>query len=124
MDAEGLKSVVFSRRSALKTGAATAFLLSQATLLEQLAAPVARADPAPTMFPDIQFDLGGFINPAFVVNDGAGNVTLQFAPVYTVFLPAQLTRTPTVGDQDVLDRALNTIENSYPASPGGGRRLK
>ena len=53
MDAEGLKSVVFSRRSALKTGAATAFLLSQATLLEQLASPVARADPAPTMFPDI-----------------------------------------------------------------------
>jgi len=119
MDAEGLKSVVFSRRSALKTGAATAFLLSQATLLEQLAAPVARADPAPPMFPDIQFDLGGFINPAFVVNDGAGNVTLQFAPVYNLLLPAQLTRTPTEHDQDVLSRALNTIENSYPASPAG-----
>jgi uncharacterized membrane protein YgcG len=119
MDAEGLKSVVFSRRSALKTGAATAFLLSQATLLEQLASPVARADPAPTMFPDIQFDLGNFIQPAFTVNDGAGNVTLQFAPVYTLFLPAQLTRTPMVRDQAVLDRALNTIENIYPASPAG-----
>ena len=119
MDAEGLKSVVFSRRSALKTGAATAFLLSQATLLEQLAAPVARADSAPMMFPDIQFDLGAFINPAFTVNDGAGNVTLQLPPVYTLFLPAQLTRTPTEHDQDVLNRALNTIENSYPASPAG-----
>jgi hypothetical protein len=119
MDAEGLKSVVFSRRSALKTGAATAFLLSQATLLEQLAAPVARADPAPMMFPDTQFDLGNFIRPAFVVNDGAGNVTLQLAPVYTLFLPAQLTRTPGPHEQDVLDRALNTIENSYPASPAG-----
>ena len=119
MDAEGLKSVVFSRRSALKTTAATAFLLSQATLLEQLAAPVARADPAPTMFPDIQFDLGAFIRPAFVVNDGAGNVTLQLPPVYNLLLPAQLTRTPTEHDQDVLNRALNTIENSYPASPAG-----
>ena len=119
MDAEGLKSVVFSRRSALKTGAATAFLLSQATLLEQLASPVARADPAPTMFPDIQFNLGSFINPAFTVNDGAGNVTLQLPPVYTLFLPAQLTRTPGPHEQDVLDRALNTIENSYPASPAG-----
>jgi hypothetical protein len=119
MDAEGLKSVVFSRRSALKTGAATAFLLSQATLLEQLASPVARADPAPTMFPDIQFDLGNFIRPAFTVNDGAGNVMLQLPPVYTLFLPAQLTRPPTAHDQDVLNRALNTIENSYPASPAG-----
>ncbi len=119
MDAEGLKSVVFSRRSALKTGAATAFLISQATLLEQLASPVARADPAPMMFPDIQFDLGAFIRPAFTVNDGAGNVTLQLPPVYTMFLPVQLTRTPTAHDQDVLNRALNTIENSYPASPAG-----
>jgi hypothetical protein len=119
MDAEGLKSAVFSRRSALKTGAATAFLLSQATLLEQLASPVARADTAPMMFPDIQFDLGAFINPAFTVNDGAGNVTIQLPPVYTLFLPAQLTRSPTPHDQDVLNRALNTIENSYPASPAG-----
>src|SRR5215469_1630070 len=119
MDAEGLKSAVFSRRSALKTGAATAFLLSQATLLEQLAAPVARADPAPAMFPDIQFNLGSFIRPAFTVNDGAGNVMLQLPPVYTLFLPAQLNRTPDLHDQDVLSRALNTIENTYPASPAG-----
>jgi hypothetical protein len=119
MDAEGLKSVVFSRRSALKTGAATAFLLSQATLLEQLAAPVARADSAPMMFPDIQFDLGAFINPAFTVNDGAGNVTLQLPPVYTLFQPVQLTRTPTLRDQVILDRALRTIEDHYAASPAG-----
>ena len=48
MDAEGLRSAVFSRRSALKAGAATAFLLSQAALLEHLAHPVARAEPATT----------------------------------------------------------------------------
>jgi len=119
MDAEGLRSAVFSRRSALKAGAGTAFLLSQTALLEQLASPVARADPAPTMFPDIQFDLGAFINPAEILNDGAGNVTVQFPPVYTLFQPVQLTRTPTPGDQATLDRALLTIENSYPASPSG-----
>ena len=119
MDAEGLKSAVFSRRSALKTGAATAFLISQATLLEQLASPVARADSAPMMFPDIQFDLGAFINPAFTVNDGAGNVTIQLPPVYTLFQPVQLTRTPTLRDQVILDRALRTIENHYAASPAG-----
>jgi hypothetical protein len=119
MDAEGLRSAVFSRRSALKAGAATAFLLSQAALLEQLASPVARADSAPAMFPDIQFDLGAFINPAEVLNDGAGNVTLQFPPVYTLFQPVQLSRTPTPNDQATLDQALRTIEDSFPASPAG-----
>jgi len=37
MDAEDLKGIVMNRRSALKRTAATAFLISQATLLEQLA---------------------------------------------------------------------------------------
>jgi uncharacterized membrane protein YgcG len=119
MDAEGLKSAVFSRRSALKAGAATAFLLSQAALLEHLAHPVARAGPSPTTFPDIQFDLGAFIKPAEVLDDGAGNVTLQFPPVYTLFQPVQLSRTPTPSDQATLDRALRTIEDSFPASPSG-----
>ena len=119
MDAEGLRSAVFSRRSALKAGAGTAFLLSQTALLEQLASPVARADPAPTMFPDIQFDLGAFINPAEILNDGAGSVTVQFPPVYTLFQPVQLTRTPTPGDQATLDQALRTIEDNFPASPSG-----
>jgi hypothetical protein len=119
MDAEGLRSAVLSRRSALKAGTATAFLLSQAALLEQLASPVARADSAPTMFPDIQFDMGAFINPAEVLNDGAGKVTIQFPPVYTLFQPVQLTRTPTPSDQASLDQALRTIEDSLPASPAG-----
>jgi hypothetical protein len=119
MDAEGLRSAVFSRRSALKAGAATAFLLSQAALLEHLAHPVARAEPSSTTFPDIQFDLGAFIKPAEVLNDGAGIVTLQFPPVYTLFQPVQLTRTPTPSDQATLDQALRTIEGSFPASPSG-----
>ena len=49
MDAEDLKSVVMSRRSALKRSAATAFLLSQAALLEQLASPLVRSASAATM---------------------------------------------------------------------------
>jgi hypothetical protein len=119
MDAEGLKAAVFSRRSALKGSAATALLLSQAALLEQLAAPVARAQSSTTTFPDIQFDLGAFINPAQVLNDGAGNITVQFPPVYSMFLPATLTRTPTVADQTTLANALTAIEANYPADPSG-----
>ena len=74
---------------------------------------------AATTFSDIQFDMGAFINPAVVLNDGAGNVTAQFPPTYAMFLPAKLNRTPTVADQTTLANALNTIEASYPASPSG-----
>src|SRR5450432_2926271 len=95
MDAEDLKSVVMGRRSALKRGAATAFLLSQAALLEQLASPLVRSASAATTFSDIQFDMGAFINPAQVLNDGAGSVTAQFAPTYALLQPVTLNRTPT-----------------------------
>jgi hypothetical protein len=119
MDAEGLKAAVFSRRSALKGGAATLFLLSQAALFETLAAPVARAGTTTTTFPDIQFDLGAFINPAQVLNDGAGNVTVQFPPVYTLFQPLTLNRTPTIADQATWADALTAIEAAYPPDPSG-----
>jgi hypothetical protein len=121
MDAEDLRGIVMSRRSALKRGAATAFLLSQAALFEQVGKTIIRPTPAmaATTFPDIQFDLGAFINPAVVLNDGAGNVTAQFRPTYTMFLPATLNRTPTVTDQTTLADALNTIEANYEASPSG-----
>jgi hypothetical protein len=110
-----------SRRSALKRGAATAFLLSQAALFEQVGKTIIRPTPAlaATTFPDIQFDLGSFISPAQVLNDGAGNVTAQFRPTYTMFLPAKLNRTPTTADQTTLANALNTIEANYEASPSG-----
>jgi hypothetical protein len=119
MDAEELKGIAFSRRSALKRGAATAFLLSQAALFEQLAFAPTRPAAAATAFSDIQFDMGAFINPAQTFNDGAGNVVAQFPPVYTMLLPAKLTRTPTTADQATLANALTTIEASYPASPSG-----
>jgi hypothetical protein len=119
MDIEELKGVVMSRRSALKRTAATTFLLSQAALLEQLAVAPVRSASAATAFSDIQFDLGAFMPPAQVFNDGAGNVTAGFGPVYTLFLPAKLNRTPTKADQTTLANALNTIEANYPASPSG-----
>jgi hypothetical protein len=119
MDAEELRGIVMSRRSALKRGAATAFLLSQAALLEQLASPIVRSAAAATTFSDIQFDMGAFINPAQVLNDGAGNVTAQIAPTYALLQPVKLNRTPTLADQTTLANALNTIEASYPASPSG-----
>ena len=85
---------------------------------DRLGAQAARLGSTPA-FPDIQFDLGAFINPAQVFNDGAGNVTAQLPPVYTLFLPVVLTRTPTADDQATLAKALDTIEASYPASPAG-----
>src|ERR1022692_535897 len=119
MDAEDLKGVAMSRRSALKRTAATAFLLSQATLLEQLASPLVRPASAATAFSDIQFAMGGFIRPAQVFNDGAGSVTAQFPPTYALLLPARLTRTPTVTEKHLLGHVLYTIEDNYPASPAG-----
>jgi hypothetical protein len=119
MDIEELKAVAMSRRSMLKRSAITTLLLTQAALLEELASPVVRPAAAATTFPDIQFDLGAFVRPAQVFNDGAGSVQAQFGVTYALFLPAKLNRTPTKADQAVLANALNTIEASYPASPSG-----
>jgi len=119
MDIEELEASAFSRRSALKRGAATALLLTQAAMLEQLVTAPMRPAAAAAGFSDIQFDIGAFINPAQIRNDGAGNVTVQFGPVFTLFLPARLNRTPTKADQAMLATALDTIEASYPANPGG-----
>src|SRR5216683_3280580 len=111
MDAEELKAVAMSRRSALKRSAATAFLLTQAALFEQLASPLVRPASAATAFSDIQFNLGAFVRPAQVFNDGAGNVTAQFGVTYALFLPAKLNRTPTKADQLTLFNALNNIRS-------------
>jgi hypothetical protein len=120
MDAEDLRAAVLSRRSAMKMGAGAAFLLSQAALFETIEKTIIRPPAAEAAtFSDIQFDMGAFINPAIVLNDGAGNVTAQFPPTYAMFLPAKLNRTPTLADQTTLANALNTIEASYPASPSG-----
>ena len=119
MDIEQLRGSIMSRRSALKKGALTAFLITQAAMFEELVITPARPAAAAAAFSDIQFDLGAFIHPAQIFNDGAGNVTAQFGTVFALFLPAVLNRTPTKADQLTLNNALLTIEAEYPASPSG-----
>ncbi len=117
-----------SRRSAIKRTAGIAgagLALSPIPLLEQVAAKPVRALADTTSrssqpaFSDIQFDIGAFINAAQTFNDGAGNVTAQFAPVFSLFQPLTLSRTPSVADQKVFANALDTIEDVFPASPSG-----
>jgi hypothetical protein len=108
----------FSRRSALKAGAA-AFLASQGALLEQLVVMPNRPSFAAPAFPDIQFDNGAFVHGPATFNDGAGNVVAQFGVTYALLAPARLTRNPTRADQATLANALATIEANFPASPSG-----
>jgi hypothetical protein len=103
----------------LKAGMA-GVVASQAAMLESLAVwpnrPVLAATPSPS---DIQFDIGAFIQPASVFDDGAGPVRAQFGPIFAVLAPAKLTRTPTRNDQQVLEDALQNIESHFAFSPSG-----
>jgi len=108
----------FSRRSALKAGAA-AMVASQAVVLEQLAFMPVRPAFATPSFSDIQFDIGAFVRPAQTFNDGAGNVVAQFGVTFALLTPARLNRTPTKTDQAKLANALATIEQFFDASPSG-----
>jgi hypothetical protein len=125
MDVQPGAEGAVSRRSAIKRSAGIAgagLALSGVPLLEQLAVKptsalaAAKSQPA---FSDIQFDIGNFINAAQTFNDGAGNVVAQFAPVFSLFQPLTLNRTPTVADQTTFASALNQIEEVFPASPSG-----
>jgi len=103
-----------TRRNLLKVGAAGA-LAAQVSLLEQVATAPERMALAAGPLPDIQFDIGNFIAPAFTVN----GVLVRFGPVYTLFAPARLTRNPNRNDQARLANALNSIEAALPFSPSG-----
>jgi hypothetical protein len=81
--------------------------------------PLRPALAATPSFSDIQYDIGAFIAPAQVFNDGAGNVTAQFGPTFSLLVPAKLNRTPSKTDQATLSNALSTIEANYAASPSG-----
>jgi hypothetical protein len=104
-----------TRRALLKAGVGAGVLGSVGALAVR---PVREAMAA-TQLPDVQFDLANFIPPAITVNDGAGNVTLRFATVFTTFATYQLTRTPNENDRSVLAGALQTIENHFSFSPSG-----
>jgi hypothetical protein len=107
-----------SRRTALKAGSA-AFLGSQMALFEGLSVAPQRLALAGNTPPDIQFDIGKFIAAPQTFNDGGGNVVAQFGPVFSLFVPATLTRNPTKADQATLANALNTIEANFAFSPSG-----
>ena len=124
MDIEEVKAAAMSRRSMLKRTAATTVLLSQAALLEQVLIAPARPALAAAAFTDIQFDLGQFMPAGTYAgvgtyNDGAGPITASFGPVFTLFAPIQLTRTPTKADQATLANALAAIEANFDPSPSG-----
>ena len=90
-----------SRRDVLKLGLAGA-LATELSMLDQLVQlPVRLAMAAAPRLPDIQFDIGNFIAPAFTVN----GVLVRFGPVFTFFTPAKLTRTPSAQDQAVFSRS-------------------
>jgi hypothetical protein len=102
-----------SRRTVLKAGLGTA-LASQLAFFEELVNAPERRVSAATL-PNIQFDIGNFIGPAQTIN----GVQVRFGPVFVLFVPLRLNRTPTRTDQTVLANALNTIEAVYPFSPAG-----
>jgi hypothetical protein len=103
-----------SRRTALKIGAAGA-LATQAGMLETLATMPNRLALAAGTLPNIQFDIGNFIPPAFTVE----GVLVRFGPVFTAFFPGKLTRTPVLDDQKRLENALGRLEQAFPFSPKG-----
>ena len=104
-------SLDLSRRTVLKAGSVGAML----AMLEGLAWKPARPALAATELPDIQFDIGGFIQPATAV-DG---VQVQFGPVHTKFMFGNLKRLPTKAEQTAFAAALDTLESVYEFSPAG-----
>ncbi len=115
-----------SRRNALRAGFGVA-VAAQLAMIEQVAFTPNRAEAATSPraatsssgFPAIQYDIGNFIAPPVTLNDGAGNITAQFGPVFTYIVPATFTRTPTFNDLSTFDYAMNTIEDFYSFSPSG-----
>ncbi len=108
--------VPVSRRNLLKLGLLGS--VAAATTLagiDALAWAPLRNIAEAASFPNIQFDIGNFLGPVVTYNQ----VPIQFGPVYTVFLPARLNRTPSKSDQTVLAGALNAIESHYAFTPSG-----
>lgn len=104
-----------TRRSLLKLGVMSATAASALATIDTLAWAPKRLAMAATAFPDIQFDIGKFINPAQTF----AGVPAQFGPVFTFMQPIRLNRTPTKADQTTLANALSTIEANYAFSPSG-----
>ncbi len=112
------KPRALSRRTVLKLGAvglASAATLGLVESLALLPRRVALAAPVAAGLPDIQFDIGNYIAPIQTIN----GLQFHFGPIFTLFVTARLTRTPTKQDQQTLADALSTIEDNYTFSPSG-----
>ena len=135
MPLDDYKGPRLSRRNAIKAGFGVA-VAAQLAMIEQAAFTPARAAAATlpatpgtgaspratanaSSLPTIQFDIGNFIAAPVTLNDGAGNVTAQFGPVFQYIVPATLLRQPNVNDISGMDYALNTVEDHYAFSPSG-----
>jgi len=125
MPLNDFKTPRISRRNAIRAGFGVA-VAAQLAMMEQVAFTPNRAFAATPSAPNatgpapiIQFDFGSLIAAPVTLNDGAGNVTAQFGPVFTFIVPATLTRAPTRNDQLVLNNALGSIEQLYDFSPSG-----
>jgi hypothetical protein len=110
-----------SRRTMLRAGIVAATAAAFGGL--ELASPVQRqAFAAPAALPDIQYAIGSYLAPAVLIAEPgapAGGTMFGFGPVYTLFLTAKLSRTPTKADRLVLEQALRTIEARYAFSASG-----
>jgi hypothetical protein len=104
-----------SRRGLLIGSTATAAALTVPEMLKQLSWIPERQALAATTLPDIQFDLSAFM-PGAMTFDG---IVVGMPPVHTIFLTAQLARSPSKADAARMESALSTIEAHYPFSPGG-----
>jgi hypothetical protein len=98
---DALRTAV-KRRTALKVGAGLLAAAAQLTVLDRLARLPARTAPNGGPPSDIQHDIGASV-----------------APVFTAFVTATLTRTPTRDDQAAFEEALRTIEGFHPWAPNG-----
>src|SRR5437868_4555998 len=86
-----------SRRTILKATVGVA-LASQLEFFDRLVVTPDRPALAAGPLPNIQFDIGNFIAPAQTIN----GVNVRFGPVFVLFAPARLNRTPTRADQTTL----------------------
>jgi hypothetical protein len=112
---EKIPGTPIDRRDILKIAGAGAVATTMASLSTLAWMPKRVNALANTTFPDIQFDLSQFVHPATTVN----GIQVQFGVTYTYMAPTTLSRTPTKTDQAVLEKALQTIEATYPFSPSG-----
>ena len=103
------------RRTVLKAGGTLGAAVATLNMIDMVAWKPLRLEAEAATLPDIQFDIGNFIAPAQTIN----GVLVRFGPIYTMFITARLTRTPTRTDQQSLTDGLNAIEAGYPFASGG-----